>query len=166
MRLLRQCSGVRGANGVILVTTKRGQAGKAKISFSTSAGLQMPTNIPDFANSYDYATTYNAAQRRDGVAEDKLMITEEMLEGFRTHSNPILYPDTDWTDLLIKDLAWQSQHNLSISGGSDRVRYFASLGVFTQKGQFETYHENDRGFSYNRYNYRINMDIDGRRLPL
>lgn len=152
--------GVRGANGVILVTTKRGQAGKAKISFSTSAGLQMPTNIPDFANSYDYATTYNAAQRRDGVAEDKLMFTEEMLEGFRTHSNPILYPDTDWRDLLIKDLAWQSQHNLSISGGSDRVRYFASLGVFTQKGQFETYHENDRGFSYNRYNYRINMDID------
>lgn len=49
---------------------------------------------------------------------------------------------------------------MTISGGSDRVRYFASLGVFTQKGLFETFHENDRGFSYNRYNYRINMDID------
>ena len=74
--------GVRGANGVILVTTKRGQSGKAKITFSTSAGLQMPTNIPDFANSYDYAMTYNAAQRRDGVAEDKLMFTDTMLDGF------------------------------------------------------------------------------------
>ena len=152
--------GVRGANGVILVTTKRGQSGKAKITFSTSAGLQMPTNIPEFANSYDYAMTYNAAQLRDGVAEDKLMFTDAMLEGFRTHSNPILYADTDWTDLLIKNSALQTQHNMTISGGSDRVRYFASLGVFTQKGLFETFHENDRGFSYNRYNYRINMDID------
>lgn len=152
--------GVRGANGVILVTTKRGQAGKAKISFSTSAGIQMPTNIPKFADSYDYTTAFNAAQLRDGVAQDKLMFTPEMLEGFRTKSNPLLYSDTNWTDLLIKDMAWQSQHNMTVSGGSDRVRYFASLGVFTQKGLFETFHENDRGFSYNRYNYRINMDID------
>lgn len=152
--------GVRGANGVILVTTKRGQEGKAKISFSTSAGLQMATNIPEFANSYDYAVAYNNAQLRDGVAENQLMFKDYMIEAFRTHSNPILYPDVSWTDMLIKKSAWQSQHNLSISGGSERVRYFASLGVYTQDGLFNIMHENDRGFSYNRYNYRINMDID------
>lgn len=61
------------------------------------------------------------------------MFTDAMLEGFRTHSNPILYADTDWTDLLIKNSALQTQHNMTISGGSDRVRYFASLGIFTQK---------------------------------
>ena len=152
--------GVRGANGVILVTTKRGQEGKAKVSFSTSMSLQMPTRIPEFANSYDYATTYNNAQLRDGVAEENLAFTDEMLEAFRTHSDPLLYADTDWTDLLIKNSAWQTQHNLSISGGSERVRYFASLGIFTQDGLFNTFHENDKGFKYNRYNYRINMDID------
>lgn len=153
--------GVRGANGVILVTTKRGQQGKAKISFSTSMAIQMPTNIPEFANSYDYATTYNAAQLRDGVAEDKLMFSDEILEAFRTHSNPLIYADTDWTDLMIRNTALQTQHNLSISGGSERVRYFASLGVFTQDGLFTTFDNgNDKGFKYNRYNYRINMDID------
>ena len=153
--------GVRGANGVILVTTKRGQQGKAKISFSTSMAVQMPTNIPEFANSYDYATTYNAAQLRDGVSEDKLMFSDEIVEAFRTHSNPLVYADTDWTDLLINNSAWQTQHNMTISGGSERVRYFASLGVFTQDGLFKTFDNgNDKGFKYNRYNYRINMDID------
>ena len=152
--------GVRGANGVILVTTKRGQEGKAKVTFSTSMSVQMPTKIPEFANSYEYATTYNQAQLRDGVSEDNLMFSDEMIEAFRTHSDPILYPDVDWTDLMIKNAAWQTQHNLTISGGSDRVRYFASLGVFTQDGLFETFHEHDKGFKYNRYNYRINMDID------
>ena len=141
--------GVRGANGVILVTTKRGQEGKAKVTFSTSMSVQMPTKIPEFANSYEYATTYNQAQLRDGVSEDNLMFSDEMIEAFRTHSDPILYPDVDWTDLMIKNAAWQTQHNLTISGGSDRVRYFASLGVFTQDGLFETFHEHDKGFKYN-----------------
>lgn len=153
--------GVRGANGVILVTTKRGEAGKAKITFSTSASIQMPTNIPEFANSYDYAQVYNAAQLRDGVAEDNLMFSPEMLEAFRTNSDPLLYPNTSWTDLLIRNASLQTQHNLTISGGTDRVRYFASLGVFTQDGLFKIYDNgHDKGFKYNRYNYRINMDID------
>ena len=153
--------GVRGANGVILVTTKRGEAGKAKITFSTSVSVQMPTNIPEFANSYDYAQVYNAAQLRDGVAEDNLMFSPEMLEAFRTNSDPLLYPNTSWTDLLIRNASLQTQHNLTISGGTDRVRYFASLGVFTQDGLFKIYDNgHDKGFKYNRYNYRINMDID------
>lgn len=153
--------GVRGANGVILVTTKRGKQGKAKITFSTSASVQMPTNIPEFANSYEYAMAYNAAQLRDGVSKDNLMFSDEIVEAFRTNSNPILYPSTDWTDLLIRGSALQTQHNLTISGGSERVRYFASLGVFTQDGLFKTFDNgHDKGFKYNRYNYRINMDID------
>ena len=154
--------GVRGANGVVLVTTKRGQEGKAKISFSTSMALQLPTRIPEFANSYDYATTYNNAQLRDGVTEENLAFSPEMLEAFRTHSNPLIYSDTDWTDMLIRKTAVQTQHNFNISGGSKRVRYFASLGVFTQDGLFKTFdtHGHKTGFKYNRYNYRVNMDVD------
>ena len=135
--------GVRGANGVILVTTKRGSEGKAKVSFSTSAALQLPTRIPDFANSYDYANAFNNAQLRDGVLEENLTFTPEMLEAFRTHSNPIMYSDTDWTDMLIKNSAWQTQHNFNISGGSKRVKYFASLGIYTQDGLFNMFDTGD-----------------------
>ena len=152
--------GVRGANGVILVTTKRGQEGKPKINVSTSYSLQMPTRMPEFANSYEYASTYVNAQRRDGI-ESNFAFTDEAIEAYRTHSNPLAYPDTDWVDMLIKDVALQTQHNFSISGGTRGVRYFASLGVLTQDGLFKSFEkEYDGNFKYNRYNYRINLDLD------
>lgn len=153
--------GVRGANGVILVTTKRGQEGKAKITFSTSVGWQIPTRIPEFANSYEYAMTYNQAELASGVAEKDLSFSPEELEGFRTHSNPLAYPDMNWTDLMIKNSALQTQHNFTMSGGAGAVRYFASLGVLTQDGLLNTFDTRyDNGYKYNRYNYRINMDVD------
>lgn len=153
--------GVRGANGVILVTTKRGKEGKARISFSTSFGMQMPTRIPEFANSYEYASVYNQAQLASGIKEDEVAFSPEVLEGFRSHSNPLAYPDVDWTDLLIKKSALQTQHNFTISGGTKSVRYFASLGVFTQDGLFKTYETDyNSNYKYDRYNYRINLDMD------
>ena len=154
--------GVRGANGVILVTTKRGTQGKAKVNFSTTFAWQMPSRVPEFANSYEYATAYNNAQLHDGVSVDQLAFSSDIVEKFRTNSDPLVYPSTSWTDMLIKNSALQTQHNFNISGGSERVKYFASLGVFTQDGLFNTFEENgnDKGFKYNRYNYRINMDID------
>ena len=153
--------GVRGANGVILVTTKRGKEGKAKVNFSTSVAVQMPTRLPEFANSYEYARNYVDAQRRDGVPENGLAFTEETIEAFRTHSNPIAYPDVDWLDLRVKNTAMQTQHNLTISGGTKKVRYFASLGIFTQEGLFKTFEdEYNSNFKYNRYNYRINLDMN------
>lgn len=153
--------GVRGANGVILVTTKRGTQGKAKINFSTTFAWQMPSRVPEFAGSYDHAVAYNNAQMHDGVSKDQLAFTDEAIEKFRTNSDPIMYPSTSWTDLLIRNSALQTQHNFNISGGSERVRYFASLGVFTQEGLFKVFENNgnDKGFKYNRYNYRVNMDI-------
>lgn len=155
--------GVRGANGVILVTTKRGQEGRAKMSFSTSFALQMPVGVPEFANSYEYASVYNQAQLADGVSEESLVFKPDIIEAFRTNSNPLAYPNTNWADMLIKNSALQTQHNFTISGGSNAVRYFASLGVFTQDGLFNTFSDTagyDGNFSYNRYNYRVNLDID------
>lgn len=153
--------GVRGANGVILVTTKRGQEGKARMSFSTSYAMQFPTRIPEFANSYEYASVYNDAQRSSGIAEENLAFSPDKLEAFRTRSNLVAYPDVDWTDFLIKKSALQTQHNFTISGGAKAVRYFASLGVFTQDGLLETYETDyDSNYQYERYNYRVNLDID------
>lgn len=153
--------GVRGANGVILITTKRGAEGKAKISFSTSIGVQVPTKLLEFANSYQYATFYNEAQKNDGVDPAGFKFQPEVLEAFRTHSNPILYPDTDWLDILLKSGAIQSQHNMNISGGVNRLRYFVSLGAFTQEGLFKTFDSGyNFNFDYKRYNYRANLDFD------
>lgn len=153
--------GVRGANGVILVTTKRGTKNKPRLNFSSSVGVQLPSRVPEFANSYEWASEFNKAQLHDGVAENMLAFTEDDLEKFRTHSSPLTHPDVNWTDLMIRNAAVQSQHNFNISGGTDRVKYFASLGVFTQEGLFKVFeNRNDKGFKYNRYNYRVNLDIN------
>lgn len=153
--------GVRGANGVVLITTKRGQEGRAKINVSTSVGVQTPTNLLDFANSYQYASFYNEAQANDGASPSAYKFKPDVLEAFRTHSNPILYPDMDWMDYLLKKGAMQSQHNISISGGSEKTRYFVSVGAYTQEGLFKTFDAGyDFNFNYKRYNYRANIDFD------
>ncbi len=153
--------GVRGANGVILVTTKRGQVGKPKISVSTSAGIQRPLRVLDYAGSYDYALMYNEAQRNDGIKEEDLVFKPQIIEAFRTNSDPLLYPNTDWMDMIMKPAAFQSQHNINISGGTDQVRFFTSIGVITQDGIFRSFDEGyNANFTYNRYNYRANLDID------
>lgn len=150
--------GVRGANGVIIVTTKRGKEGKAKINASFSYGIQTPTRMPEFVNSYDYATFLNEAYTNDGKDPK---FTPEAVEAFRTHSNPIIYPDTDWMELLFKSSAPQTQGSVNISGGTERVRYFISMGMLDQKGFFKNHDTRyDANFNFNRYNYRANLDID------
>lgn len=153
--------GVRGANGVILVTTKRGKSGATKISISTSASIQHPLRVFDYADSYNYALMYNEAQRNDGIMEEELAFKPNVIEAFRTKSDPLLYPNTDWMDMIIKPAAFQSQHNLSISGGTDIVRFFTSIGIVTQDGIFRSFDKGyNANFTYNRYNYRANLDID------
>lgn len=153
--------GVRGANGVILITTKRGVEGKARISASTSFGVNIPTRLVDFANSYQYATYYNEAQRNDGVGEAQLRFSPEALAAFRDHTDPILYPDMDWMSYILKRSSLQSQHNLNISGGTDRIKYFISMGMFDQDGLFKTFAgDEDSKYSYRRYNYRSNIDFE------
>ena len=150
--------GVRGANGVILITTKRGAEGKAKISFSTSAGVNVRTKELEFANSYQYADYVNMWQTNDGGSP---IYSEEQLATFRDHTNPILYPDINWIDYCMNKAALQSQHNVNISGGTSNMRYFVSAGFFNQKGMFKQLGAtNDFNFNYDRYNYRANLDFD------
>ncbi|WP_368128175.1 SusC/RagA family TonB-linked outer membrane protein, partial [Bacteroides cellulosilyticus] len=104
--------GVRGANGVILITTKRGAEGKAKISFSTSVGVNVRTKELEFANSYQYADYVNMWQTNDGGSP---IYSDEQLATFRDHTNPILYPDINWIDYCMNKAAIQSQHNVNIS---------------------------------------------------
>jgi TonB-linked SusC/RagA family outer membrane protein len=150
--------GVRGANGVILVTTKRGESGKMSISASTSWGIQTVTNFLDFADSHTYATVFNRARQQEG---SNPRFSEDVVKHFKDHDMPLIYPDIDWIDYILKDYAMQSQHNISVTGGNNVARYFVSLGMLDQGGMFKTFGEDPKSnFSYQRYNYRANLDLN------
>lgn len=149
--------GVRGANGVILVTTRRGEEGKAKISVSSSVGVQMPTRMLDMADSYTYAMAMNEVDRND---DRKATFSPYALDRFRLGDDPIRYPNVDWREYMMNEMAVQTQHNMNISGGTDRVRYFISLGYLYQNGLFDNFGQDDLGYKYSRYNYRANLDLD------
>ncbi|MCH3995448.1 MAG: TonB-dependent receptor plug domain-containing protein [Prevotella sp.] len=108
--------GVRGANGVILVTTKRGKEGKAKISFSTNWSVVAPSKPLKLANSYEYATFRNLRDQYDftPTATNPTFVpvfSDAVIEAFKTHSNPILYPDMNWVDFILDKSTLQTQHN-------------------------------------------------------
>ncbi len=153
--------GVRGANGVILITTRSGKSGKPQISYTANVGLQAPNSLPEMLGSYEYAMLHNEAERNMG--RQQVYFSEADLEAYRTGSDPIFRPNTDWYGMVIRDVSSQQQHNFNINGGSQNTRYFVSAGYFSQNG---TYQVNDvqQAFSanpkYQRYNFRSNFDID------
>ena len=154
--------GVRGANGVILVTTKRGETGKAQVSYSGQYGLQQPAIHLDYTDAYQYATLVNEGQANDGIAPENRSFTSEELEIYRTNSDPWFYPNMEWMDYLLKEVTPQQKHNFNIQGGSDNLRYFVSLGVLKQQGIFKEFDigEHDPSFNFTRYNFRSNFDFD------
>ena len=155
--------GVRGANGVILITTKRGREGKAHISFSTSASIQMPTKMVETANSYEYAMFYNQMIANDTPVGEipAKTFSDGVIQKFRDGSDPLRFPSVNWIDYIMGDATLQSQHNLNISGGTDKVRYFISAGAYTQGGLFNEFSlPYGISYQYRRFNYRSNLDID------
>ena len=155
--------GVRGANGVVLVTTRRGVSGKPMISLNSSFGLTQALRNLKGMDSYTYATLYNEAQLSDNpsLTESQLGFSPFVIDMFRTNEDPIMFPNVDWNDYLFKNLAWQTQHNLTLSGGGERFRYFVSLGYLLQDGMLKQLGESyDPNYQYKRFNYRSNVDID------
>ena len=156
--------GVRGANGVVLITTKRGEEGKAKIDITTSFSALTPTKMVEQASSYDYANFYNQMQLNDyegSLSDFSPMFSDAVLEKFRTGSDPIRFPSTKWADYAMKDVTLQTKHNVNISGGTKSMRYFVSAGLMTQGGLFKEFDQDyDYGYQYNRFNYRANLDLD------
>ena len=155
--------GVRGANGVILVTTRRGTKGKPQISWNSTFGLTQSLRHLTGVDSYTYATLYSEAQRSDnpGIKDDQLTFSPFVTEMFRTKADPIMFPDVDWSKYIFKNVAWQTQHNATLSGGGDRIRYFVSLGYLDQDGMMKRFDESyDPNYNYQRFNYRSNIDVD------
>lgn len=154
--------GVRGANGVLIITTKRGKDQKPVVSLSAQYGLQQPVRLPNYMNSYKTALLRNEAYLNDGYSADQLPFQPNALEAFRTHSDPYHYPDVDWYKEVLKPSTPQSQYNLNVRGGTKTARYFLSAGYFNQEGLFNTNMNADynTNYQFNRFNFRSNLDID------
>ena len=138
--------GSRAANGVILVTTKKGKEGKARIIYNGSVGMSQATELPELAHSYEYAEFYNKAIGAETY-------TPEMIQKYRDGSDPDNYADEMYLDDLLGGHALQTKHELSVSGGTEKVQYMVSLGYLRQNGLLDNNY-------YNRYNARVNLGAE------
>lgn len=143
--------GVQAANGVILITTKKGKKGAgASVNYSGSVGWSTPTMRPKFLGAADYAMLYNEATLNDNP-NNPLRFSEEDIELYRNGTDPYGHPDTDWYKETMNKNAMETMHHLSISGGSEKTTYSASIGYTQQNGLIDA---ND----YKRFNARTNID--------
>ncbi|WP_255076390.1 TonB-dependent receptor [Lacihabitans sp. CCS-44] len=167
--------GSRAANGVILITTKRGKTGKPQLSYSANQGYSQPTVIPKLTNAAQYTSMLNdldiyglpttewaaanTAYKTSGVytrpdgTTRKAPFSPTDLQKYADGSDPWLHPNTDWYDATLKNWSPQTQHNLQISGGTENVKYLASLGYQNQDGYYKT-----SATAYQQYDIRLNLD--------
>ncbi len=172
--------GARAANGAIIVTTKSGNVGKMEVKYNADFGLTRPTRVPEMASAVEYQTIMNelaiynsnipagqwsaanSAFQNTGSytipgsnpAETvNAAFSPETVNNHRTNADPWLYPDTDWFGATFKDWAEQQRHNLSVSGGSEDLKYYASLGYSDQGAIYK-----NSANRYQQYNFRINTD--------
>ena len=157
--------GVRGANGVVLITTRKGTMGAPKFSYSGNVAMQQSTALPSYLNSYDYARLYNEAVENDARVSGQTYVprfTDKDLELYRNGFDPILHPNMNWIDDFLRKYSWRTQHNFNISGGTERVKYFVSAGYFDQEGIYKNTKidkDHDVNARSTRYNFRSNLDF-------
>ena len=140
--------GSKAANGVILITTKRGSSGRPVVAYNATFGWQTATGFVERMNSADAATYYNKALESSGKAP---RFTEDDIRLFRDGTDPYGHPDTDWNDLGFAGNGFMHQHNINLSGGSENIKYMASVGYLNQNGIMK--HSNREQF-----NMRTNLD--------
>ncbi|MFI3321858.1 MAG: TonB-dependent receptor [Rikenellaceae bacterium] len=151
--------GVRGANGVILVTTRTGDSEKPTLSATAEFSVQEFTSDYDMMDSWQYATLYNQARVNDGFNS---YYSDRQIQLYKDGTSPY-YPNTDWFDLLYKDLSTMQRYNVNLSGKTNKVNYFVNVGMINQNGMVQTADPDELGYdpSYklNRVNFRTNLDV-------
>ncbi|MFC5411795.1 SusC/RagA family TonB-linked outer membrane protein [Larkinella bovis] len=140
--------GVAGANGVVLVTTKRGKTGMPSLTYNGYVGFQNPTAMPKYLHGYDFAVLKNAAAQYAGLP---LPYSDEALQKFKDGSDNDAYPTDNYTEALVNRNAVITTHNLELSGGAERIKYYASLGYQNQAGMWPS-------TKNQRYNLAMNLD--------
>ncbi|WP_300739809.1 TonB-dependent receptor [uncultured Alistipes sp.] len=150
--------GARGANGVILITTKRGKVGAPKITFRSETALLTALRRAEYIDGYSYASLMNEARIFNG--EDPRW-TDEELQKYKDGSDPYLYPNVDWMDEVLKKHTMQTINNLSVSGGTDIIQYYMNVGFTYQNGLYREDPNNkfNTNSSMKRYNFRNNVDV-------
>ena len=150
--------GVRGANGVILITTKRGHVGKPQLNVSFQSVLQQPIRTPKFLDSYNYALLYNEAMINDGYLPE---FTEADLEHYRTGDSPYTHPNNDYYKDFVKKASFEEVINLNARGGTQLMTYYISAALLNQGGVYQDFHNVDYNTNTNfkRFNVRSNLDF-------
>jgi TonB-linked SusC/RagA family outer membrane protein len=158
--------GIKGANGVVVVTTRRGKTGSPKISFRTEYATMEPTILPKYLDAYSTALAANQAQINDNLyfgTTRAAAWSDVDLQKFRTGSDPYTHPNVNWYDVLFKRYSHQTRSNIDITGGTQRVKYFVSLGYINQGGILNEFSKGqgiEGNYLNKRFNYRSNLDIN------
>lgn len=152
--------GIKGANGVLVVATRRGKSGRPQVNVRAETGVQAPVKTPRLLDSYNTAALVNEAYRNDGLTP---LFTDADLELFRNGKDPYGHPNINWYETVFKKLAQQANSNIDISGGTEAVKYFISGGFLTQNGLVRDFsdprNEVNTNYFFRRYNFRSNLDM-------
>lgn len=144
--------GVQGGNGVVLITTRKGKLGKPELNYSNQFTHTAFTQYPDFLNSIEYATVLNEGLTNDGQIP---FYSDEQIELFRSGADLVNYPNEDWKELIFRDWGFQQRHNLNLTGGNEKVKYFVSAGFLDQGSNYT-----EDVLSFQQYNLRTNINAD------
>ena len=151
--------GAKGANGVLIITTKRGVTGKPRLSVKIESGLTSFTQMPEMLSGVDYMNLYNEARRNAGQSEvyskRDILLTKSGLD-------PYLYPNVNWIDEVYRTFSPITNAHLNVTGGSESVRYYVSASFYDQEGQYKVKNENgyNPNLSFRRYDFRSNVDAN------
>lgn len=151
--------GAKGANGVMIITTKRGIVGKPKVSVKVESGLSSFTKVPEMLDGINYMKLYNESRRNSGLSE---VYSQEQILKTASGLDPYLYPNVNWMDNIYKNLSSVTNVNVNINGGSELVRYYLSASFYNQNGQYNVHKENGYNpqLNYKRYDFRSNIDVN------
>lgn len=152
--------GLQGANGVLLVTTRRGNAGQTNYKISFDQGITEPTHLPEFLNAPDYARAVNEAMLNDGI-EPRYSATD--IERFESGEYPYLWPDVNWIDETLRDYGQFSRFNFDVTGGNQSIRFYTNFNYQTEKGLFkhtDAFDDFSTQLRYDKLSLRSNLDIE------
>lgn len=151
--------GTRGANGVILINTRKGKAGKPNVAAEVQNGVTGFTYLPQFVDAPTFMNLYNEGLTLRGKPA---FYSNERIDLHANGTDPDLYPNVDWFDMLFKDFGGNHRANVNISGGADIAKYYLSLGYYGENGQFKTadVESFNSALKYNRFNFTSNLDIN------
>lgn len=152
--------GTRGANGVVLVTTRRGKAGKLKINGKVNVNYSYSPRMPEYVDAYEYASLANEGAVSRGM--DPIFNSVDMAL-FKNGMDPDLHPNVDWHDVILHDHTWYEQAHFSASGGGEVARYYLSIGALNKQGLFlrdKNVGDHDSSIRFRQYNFRANIDMN------